>query len=625
MSKTSKLKLKFGKYEIPLIYDEKMRLLIPIEHFSKFSPIQIHEKTKFDDVVGEMILKIGKNITQTKCEKHSKNKIIQTNYEYLNHSSSNKKIHVSCAFCQYENTGKMDKYTYNFFKIPYKQEPLFSFLNTNGKLIKNNHSDRGIIGYYHGKKMIDPFDVFKSICTGGETTTKKLKFEKEEMEMEEEENYEQMAKKLFRIFKEDKKLLKKNYEMYKSGGFQQTYVGLLNEKIIFKIEEMGSFDDLQIQKQKKVYDKEMIITNKAADFGLSGRIFYEEFFNMDDIKMFKNNMIHIILMERIIGLDYNEYFRDKKRTTEEIEMLARNTASRIHELHSHGVVHGDMGGRNILLVDDPFHEKELTLMFIDFTETASFKEIDDTSIVDLEKLIKNNKPLEVYMKELENLKSVENKEEFIEILQNAERDMEIYISKFRTALKAHWDIHEIAGYASDEKNVFVKYDMDRKREEEIYLLSKGAGYLYMLYAINFLTLTEVFGIIPLEKGGDPFKRSYSVYDRSFMFKNHLEKYTDIFVTLDTEYKRFMEKNIFQKSKVYHRKGKYSDNIIHYILHELVDERTQKFIYEPFVFMIVTMIFLVSKIHEKTYDETGKEVIKKIKIRALNNMHLFLID
>jgi len=611
MSKKYKLKVKLGRYEIPLLYENELQLLRPIEAFSELSPIHIHEKTKFNDIIEELLSEFEKKCTlklDTKCKKHSQKNFIQ--------------IHVECAFCKYENSGgKMDEKTYKFFKIPYKQEPLFSFLNINGKLIKDNHNNHGIIGYYHGKNMIDPFDAFKSICTG-EETTKKLKLEG----IIEEEDYNELAKELFRVFKEDKKLLDKKYKMYKSGGFQMTYVGLLNEKIIFKIEEIGSLDEKELKITKIRYEKEMNITNKAAEIGLSGKIYYGEFFDMIEGKRYMNDMIHIILMERIIGLDFNGYFRDKNRTMKEIEILSRNTTSRVHELHSYGLVHGDMAGRNILLVhDDSSQEKELTPMFIDFTETNFFREIDNTSIIDLEKLIKNNEPLKAY-KQFRKKIGLMEKEEFIENMQKLEEAREEYISKFRTTLKAHHDIHNIAGYAFHEEHVFRRSKkVHMKKEKETYILSKNAGYFYILYAINFLTLTEIFGIEPQEKGGDPFEKSFSIYDRSFMFKNALEKYVDMFVTLDTKYRSLMEKEIFPNSIVYHRKGKYIDNIIQYILYELVDEKTHKFIYEPFVFMIITMIFIVSKVKENTYDDTGAKIKKVHKIIPLMLTHKFLMD
>lgn len=120
----------------------------------------------------------------TKCDKHIERYELQSNFDYMKHYSKNKDKFMSCAFCQYEHTHKMDEKTKAFFKTPYPDNPSISFLSKKGipitdKLEKPHYVN--VVGFYNGRKMLAPLSLPKSGnigAYGGGSSSEEFEFER---------------------------------------------------------------------------------------------------------------------------------------------------------------------------------------------------------------------------------------------------------------------------------------------------------------------------------------------------------------------------------------------------------------------------------------------------------------
>lgn len=505
-----------------------------------------------------------------KCEKHVGKYGIQANPDYLKHSLKNK---ITCAFCQLEKTKKIDVHVKKFLSRPYPNIPEFSFIDHNDKLIetndtttKNQKNPMKQIGYWCGEPMIDPFDTFKLICAGEEDVIiKKTKLEN----IDNTPNYNELADTIYNIYTNDIPTLKKTYKMLDSGIYSR--VGLLDNNTVFKIEHFSDFKDKDVE--IKNLNDQIDTTNKAANHGLSGKVYYHKFFEGK-----KEGIFLLTFMERIMGIGFIEYYTVKNRSVNELETLFHDVASRIIELHSIGLVHGDMAGRNIIL--SKTSQTTQTAMFIDFTYIEFFESVDNVNWLDLEGLI-NNK------------------------ITGTIDERKEHISKLKTVVKSLQDLYDMLPYAIEEISTHSD-NYPKGGAPKIYLLSRNIGHLCVALAVNLLTLTETFGVkddflkqkdyIKLSKySKEPLVIVERVFERAFKFKKLLLDLTDTIVETENKYKKLMERDIFPISSTYKRVGNRADNIIEFLIQESFDKTTKRLVYEPYVYMIITILCIANSI------------------------------
>lgn len=528
-----------------------------------------------------------------KCEKHIEKYNIQANPTYLKHALRNKNTHMACAFCQLEKTKKMDVHVKRFLMSPYTNIPEFSFIDHNDKLFVPSKETMKQIGYWCGNPMIDPFYTFKLICAGeDDAIIKKTKMEHEEHTP----NYEELADSLFYLYENERTMLFKKYTRFDSGLY--SYVGLLDNNTVFKINDIAGFKTTE---KRTNYLKKLIgDTNKAAEYGLSSRIIYHKLFKSKD-----QRDILITFTERIVGIGFNEYYQNEERTLVELEKLFHDIASRITELHSHGIAHGDMSGRNTILVGDTVIDKQYTAMFIDFTPTSFF---DDVDVMDEKKLSEkvvnsfDEIKRELIFKEMDSQNDLSTKLDNVhKIIDDFEKKEMEYFSEFKTVIKSEFDFFKMSGYIDGEVSQRPQlYKGDEPMQ--MYLLSKTVGYLCVAWMMNLLKLVEVFGIKD-QKTNPSFIYSTNVLVKPFLLKQMLIKLVKTTTETENEYRKLMEREVFPVSNVYKRGEDYVSNIISFLLDESFDKNTKKLVYEPFVYMIVTMVFLAKDINidNETYD------------------------
>lgn len=545
-----------------------------------------------------------------KCEKHVEKHNIQANSDYLKHALRNKKTHVACAFCQYENTKVMDKHTKKFFEMPYHDDPSFSFLSNDSKLITSESTCKKIVGYYNGRPIFDPFDVFKGIgykfynkrigvkegkqeiidltdsppttpapiftLEGGVKKPQRLMKKKpktmeergtidlEEHEKEREAN-ERIATDIYNEYINNAQKLVDEHKILKNQtipSFMTVLVGFLSQdkKIIFKVSDFGEQSDTDAVISEHIEEYEVNMTNKAASVGLSKRVQYHKIFKTDVQPSLSVNtttttkrFISIRIMETVEGEAFDRFYNKNKMILTELDYqhLTNEIADQVKLMHSYHIYHKDLHAGNIMVVWDNT-TKKFSVKFIDFTYRKVGVAIDV-----IEKFID--------LKE----HSKEEIEEYKHLLHEID---DLWILCYYTER----DLTDFFVPVTNAPSIFTMQLLSNP--QAVFYLSKTVGNFFVLFVRKLYKFLEFPSIRKFDR---------ELLEKTELLEKNLPLICELITKGKSAFSYFFSNRFKDSSKVYKMGDNYYDNIKSYLLNEGT--------YESFVYYVVTILSLNVKI------------------------------